>query len=135
MPEPQAERTREAEATPTAKPRAAATASPAGGRRPDPGIQTTLLRRDLIRPEYPVLSRRRGEEGTVRVRVWILEEGSVGEIEVAGSSGYRRLDRAAFTAVRDATSRPEFIALSAGDASLPRDEEIEIEFRLEEEPR
>ncbi len=109
--------------------------SPAGGRRPDPGIQTPLLHQDLVRPEYPRLSRRRGEEGTVRVRVSIGEEGVVDEIEVAGSSGHRRLDRAAYRAVRDAATRPEFVALAARDAPLPHDEEIEIEFRLEDAQR
>jgi TonB family protein len=112
-----------------------------------PGSDAVRLRRDLIRPRYPRLSRRRGEEGTVRVRVELDSQGRVGDIELARTSGYRRLDRAAFQAVREAARGPDFVqsarrsaqsaqltesAQSAGEAdAAPASEIIDIEFRLE----
>lgn len=51
-------------------------------------------------PAYPVESRRRHEEGTVRLRVVITVDGRVKDIAVARSSGFERLDRAALNAVR-----------------------------------
>lgn len=51
-------------------------------------------------PAYPPLSRRMGEQGRVLFDVFILADGSVGEIRLKHSSGYPRLDRAAEEAVR-----------------------------------
>lgn len=51
-------------------------------------------------PEYPRLSRRLHEEGRVLLDVYILADGSVGEIALRTSSGFARLDAAALEAVR-----------------------------------
>lgn len=51
-------------------------------------------------PAYPRLSRRAGEEGTVLLDVLILPDGTVGDIRIKVSSGYRRLDESALEAVR-----------------------------------
>lgn len=51
-------------------------------------------------PAYPALSRRRGEEGTVLLAIRIDPHGRVVQAQVAESSGFRRLDEAALTAVR-----------------------------------
>ncbi len=108
---------------------AARDGSSGGGRRPLTGSDVPLLRRDLIKPRYPFLSRLRGEEGTVSVRVELIESGSVGGIEVARSSGHRRLDRAAAAAVRKAAENPAFVAFLER-RSEPRSETLHIEFRL-----
>jgi len=57
-------------------------------------------------PVYPMESRRRHEQGTVRLRVVITVEGRVKEISVARSSGFDRLDKAALDAVRRWKFRP-----------------------------
>jgi protein TonB len=57
-------------------------------------------------PIYPMESRRRHEQGTVRLRVVITVEGRVKEISVAKSSGFDRLDKAALDAVRRWHFRP-----------------------------
>ena len=49
-------------------------------------------------PEYPPLSQRMGEEGTVRIRVFVLKNGRAQEASVQKSSGYPRLDAAALKA-------------------------------------
>jgi protein TonB len=51
-------------------------------------------------PRYPLESRREHEEGTVRLRVVITVDGHVKDIDVARSSGFDRLDKAALDAVR-----------------------------------
>lgn len=51
-------------------------------------------------PTYPVDSRRAHEQGTVKLLVLVGSDGKVSDIEVAASSGSRRLDQAALQAVR-----------------------------------
>jgi protein TonB len=44
--------------------------------------------------DYPRLSRRLGEEGTVRIRFTVSSDGRVSALELVASSGFERLDRA-----------------------------------------
>jgi protein TonB len=53
------------------------------------------------RPDYPGVARRRGYEGTVVLSVFVTGEGTVGDIELAESSGYLVLDRSALRAVKE----------------------------------
>jgi len=50
-------------------------------------------------PEYPLESRRRGEEGTVLVRLQVDPAGKVTAACVVRSSGHARLDRSALAAL------------------------------------
>lgn len=52
-------------------------------------------------PRYPATARRRGYEGEVHLRVYVLENGRVGKIELAKPSGYEVLDESALNAVKD----------------------------------
>ncbi|HMM73286.1 MAG TPA: energy transducer TonB, partial [Rhodocyclaceae bacterium] len=52
------------------------------------------------KPPYPLLSRRLGEAGTVRLNILVNPDGSVDRLELAQSSGYPRLDRAALETVQ-----------------------------------
>jgi len=54
----------------------------------------------LNAPAYPALSRRLGEEGKLVLRVELDEKGHVNEAQVVNSSGFKRLDEAAMTAVK-----------------------------------
>jgi protein TonB len=54
----------------------------------------------ITQPEYPPASRRAGEEGTVTLAVLVLENGRAGEIKVAKSSGFPKLDEAAVKEVQ-----------------------------------
>lgn len=54
----------------------------------------------ITQPEYPPASRRAGEEGTVTLAVLVLENGRAGEIKVAKSSGFPKLDEAAMKEVQ-----------------------------------
>jgi protein TonB len=52
------------------------------------------------RPTYPNLSRRLGEKGIVLLEILILADGTVGEVRIKESSGYKRLDDTAVKAVK-----------------------------------
>lgn len=52
-------------------------------------------------PDYPALSRRLGEQGVVVLKVLISPAGRADEIYVQKSSGFKRLDDAAVSAIRD----------------------------------
>ncbi len=51
-------------------------------------------------PNYPSVARRRGYEGRTVLRVEVLESGKVGQIEIAASSGFEVLDKAALKSVK-----------------------------------
>jgi protein TonB len=57
-------------------------------------------------PEYPLIARRRGFQGTVVLEVMVDRNGRVGELRVLKSSGYKVLDRAAGESVRKWMFRP-----------------------------
>jgi len=60
----------------------------------------------LPEPVYPVLSRKRGEEGKVLIEIGISAKGKVLKAQVTSSSSHPRLDRAALEAVKVATFSP-----------------------------
>lgn len=51
------------------------------------------------KPPYPTISRRMGEEGLVMLSVYILADGTVGDVSIKKSSGFRRLDESALKTV------------------------------------
>lgn len=63
-----------------------------------PRIDASQL--DNPAPSYPSRSRQLREQGRVLLDVYILPDGTVGEIRLRESSGFPRLDRAALEAVR-----------------------------------
>ena len=52
------------------------------------------------KPEYPTIAIRRQWEGRVMLKVFVLANGTAGEVRVATSSGHEVLDEAAVDAVR-----------------------------------
>lgn len=57
-------------------------------------------------PNYPAMSRRLGEQGRVVLEVYILANGTVGELKIKQSSGFNRLDQAALQAVQQWRFQP-----------------------------
>ena len=57
-------------------------------------------------PAYPAISMRMNEQGKVVLRVELGEDGRVARLEVQSSSGYRRLDEAALSAVKTWRCKP-----------------------------
>jgi protein TonB len=78
----------------------------------------------LPEPVYPVLSRKRGEEGRVIVEIEISAKGKVLKAEVANSSSYPRLDRAALEAVKKAAFSP------ATEYGRPVESELKVAYRF-----
>ena len=58
------------------------------------------------KPVYPRISRSLGEQGRVLLDVYVLADGTVGEIRLHQSCGYERLDEAALLAVRQWRFKP-----------------------------
>lgn len=61
---------------------------------------------NIAKPDYPALSRRRGETGTAYVKFVVGLSGKLENIELKKSSGFSRLDDAALDAVRSSTCKP-----------------------------
>ena len=61
---------------------------------------------NIIKPDYPALSRRRGEAGTAYVNFVIGVSGAIENVELSKSSGYPRLDDAALAAMHASSCRP-----------------------------
>jgi protein TonB len=78
-------------------------------------------------PAYPPVSRRNGEQGTVRLRVLVSAEGTALEVEVAHSSGYPRLDSAARQAVR----QWRFVPARQGAQAISDWVVVPIDFKLD----
>lgn len=94
-----------------------------GRTTPPEALDTTRNRR----PNYPDASRRRGEEGVVRVELLVDPTGRVAEVRILESSGFSALDAAALQSLREWRFRP------AQRGSLPVAGSITtaVHFRIE----
>jgi TonB family protein len=79
------------------------------------------------KPEYPLLARQRGWEGTVTLRLKVLPDGTVGAAEVVRSSGHAILDTAALEAARTWTHEP----MTHDGAPGPRWVDVSLTFSLD----
>jgi protein TonB len=92
----------------------------------DKGVITAASAESSIRPVYPRISRLRGEEGEVTLAIEVPASGRAGKIDVVQSSGYRRLDEAAISAVRSVS----FIPAAQFGRAVDSDIELSFTFRL-----
>ncbi|MPW21546.1 TonB family protein [Paraburkholderia sp. CNPSo 3157] len=60
----------------------------------------------IVQPDYPPLSRRRGETGTAMIHFVVGLTGRIENIELKRSSGYDRLDQAALDAMHSSSCKP-----------------------------
>jgi TonB family protein len=79
------------------------------------------------KPLYPSEARRRGYEGEVVLKVEVLPNGRVGQIEVKCSSGYELLDQSALTTVR----QWKFVPARKGENPIPLWVNIPVKFQLQ----
>jgi TonB family protein len=68
---------------------------------PPPPVRVAARLLSYETPPYPESARTRGLEGTVRLRVEVLEDATVGEVRVVESSGVAAFDDAAIAAVKN----------------------------------
>ena len=80
------------------------------------------------KPPYPEIARRRGYEGTVKLKVEVLASGKVGSIIVQESSGYEILDRSALETVQDW----RFIPARLGGVPVRSTKIFLVTFQLED---
>lgn len=78
------------------------------------------------KPAYPPLAKRMGMEGMVMLKVLVSREGDALNIEIAKSSGYQVLDRAATEAVK----KWRFIPARQGDYPLEAWVQVAMVFNL-----
>ena len=78
-------------------------------------------------PSYPEIARRENQQGTVLLRVLVEADGSVARVEIAQSSGFDALDRAAADIVR---SRWRFVAGQRDGAKVASWVLVPIRFAL-----
>ncbi len=79
------------------------------------------------KPAYPQEAREKGYEGEVILRVEVLPNGRVGQIEVKNSSGYELLDRSALTAVK----QWKFVPAKKGETPIALWVNIPVKFQLQ----
>lgn len=89
-------------------PATAAPVAQAGRDAAQPKVLPSSAVRYLVEPvlSYPRISRELGEQGVVRLKVLVDEQGRPRDIEVARSSGYPRLDQQALQAMKKARFQP-----------------------------
>lgn len=99
----------------------AAPATPVAGDRPMPIAEQSPP------PQYPPAALRRGDAGTVVLRVDVDASGAPANVTVIERSGSRDLDRAA----REAVSRWRFTPASSNGQPVPGSIEIPFDFKPE----
>lgn len=78
-------------------------------------------------PQYPMIARRNGEQGTVRVRVLVTLDGHPGRVQLDQSSGSAALDQAAL----DTVNGWRFVPARRGNDAIESWVIVPIVFRLE----
>jgi protein TonB len=79
------------------------------------------------KPTYPQEARKRGYQGEVILKVEVLSDGRVGQVEVKRSSGHEILDCSALTAVK----QWKFLPAKRGRNTIPLWVNIPIKFQLQ----
>lgn len=80
------------------------------------------------KPPYPPLSRSKGEQGIVMLKVCVAATGAVDSVDIAKSSGFVRLDRAA----NDTVNRWRFHPARKGGQAVPMCYQLPIRFSLDQ---
>lgn len=90
-------------------------------------VPSTALAGTHSIPEYPVVDRRLGHEGTVRLRLTIDAQGVVGDAIVVASSGYDGLDTAAVAWVK---AHWRYKPALQNGTPVPSSTKADVTFRL-----
>jgi protein TonB len=102
---------------------------------PDPEAATAVTppRFDVVlldnpKPDYPLMARRLGVQGTVRLRVFVSAGGLPERVELNESSGSSVLDRTAEQAVK----RWRFVPAMRGEVAVAEWVVVPVKFTLKE---
>lgn len=80
------------------------------------------------RPAYPLAARRRGDQGTVYVRVLVTADGLAGNVALEKSSGHPSLDEAALSAVKSW----RFVPARQGGQAVESPYVVPVVFKLDQ---
>jgi protein TonB len=80
------------------------------------------------KPPYPPVSRSKGEQGSVLLKVCVAATGAVDSVDIARSSGFVRLDRSA----NDTVMRWRFHPARKGGQAIPMCYQLPIRFSLDQ---
>jgi len=106
-----------------------APADPAPAAAEDAPVTQPLFAADYLRnpkPRYPMISRRMGEEGLVKLRVYVTSAGEPRQVELKESCGFPRLDQAALNVVKNW----RFVPARRGEAPVDAWVVVPIRFTL-----
>lgn len=92
------------------------------------GKRTPVRPAKAERPPYPHIAREQGWEGTVVLRIWVNEEGTVDSVKTQKSSGFPVLDDSAVQSVRSWKFEPA----KDGEFPVPVTVDLPIRFDLDE---
>lgn len=108
----------------------AASAAAAAPAPPAPATQPAKPAKLLksVPPRYPPEAQKAGHEGRVVLKVQVLKEGAVGQLEVATSSGHLALDEAALAAARQWQFAP---ATDEAGAAIDSSVQVPLSFKLD----
>jgi protein TonB len=112
------------------KPNVAATSAPAGPPREKAATTPAIFNAAYLRntpPRYPLIARRNGVEGTVRLKVFVTREGRPADVQLDQSSGSAALD----TAALDAVKTWQFVPARRGQEPIESWVVVPVVFRLE----
>ncbi len=109
----------------TVRPAPAPEAAPAPAKVTPPRSDAAYLQNP--QPRYPMSARRRGEQGTVVLKVLVTAEGQAGSVSVQSSSGSPALDQAALEAVKNW----KFVPARQGTQPVEGWHLVPIVFKLE----
>jgi protein TonB len=115
---------------PRESPGEVARAAPKGDTAPAEKITPPVFTAAYLRnpqPVYPLSARRRGEQGTVLLKVLVTREGAAAAVDVEKTSGHAALDQAALEAVR----KWRFAPARRGAEPIASSVLVPIVFRLE----
>ena len=79
------------------------------------------------RPNYPLAAQRRGDQGTVLLRVLVTAEGRASSVSLEKSSGHSSLDESALTAVRSW----RFVPAKQGTQAVDAPYVVPVVFKLD----
>ncbi|MGD0623855.1 MAG: energy transducer TonB [Thermodesulfobacteriota bacterium] len=79
-----------------------------------------------VKPQYPMGARRAGIEGSSQLKIQVLPDGSVGEIQLVKSAGDSSLDEAAQKAVKQWKFKPG----RSGGKAVPVWMTLSVKFEL-----
>lgn len=82
-----------------------------------------------VPPEYPAEAKKAGQQGRVLLKIQVLKNGAIGQLEVATSSGHSTLDEAALAAAR----QWQFTAATdEAGAAIDSTVQVPLTFQLDE---